>query len=124
MAGHSDPARCEYCGRKNGPLTQLEGDLEVSADTKLHKPRLCEPCGRIAAARKRRVKITACQIIPPQRFGDTAKVLVALNDSDDFELLFDYFNDELHFHAMEFVGLTKDEALDLKAARDETWLRS
>lgn len=38
--------------------------------------------------------------------------------------LFDYYPDELHFAADEFIGLTPEQAHELKFQRDKAYLQS
>ncbi len=49
-------------------------------------------------------------------------VFVTINDEE--ERLFDYYPDELSFHSGEFIGLTREEAIDLKRKKDVAYLRS
>lgn len=58
------------------------------------------------------------------RFGD--KVAVALMDdgSEVEEHVFHWFSDELSFIPNELIGLTLEEARDLRTARDIAYLRS
>lgn len=73
-------------------------------------------------------KIVAARILPPQRFGDEAKVFVNLaDDVHAFQpevQLFSYFNDEISFTARELLGLTADQALELRHKRDVAYLQS
>lgn len=72
-------------------------------------------------------KIVAVRILPPQAFGDEAKVFVNLaDDTHAFQpemQLFSYFNDEISFTARELLGLTVDQALELRHARDVAYLQ-
>lgn len=45
-------------------------------------------------------------------------------DGTDYEMLFEYYPDELSFRPSEFVGLTKAEAITLKHQKDLAYLRS
>ncbi len=49
-------------------------------------------------------------------------VFVTINDEE--ERLFDYYPDEISFHSGEFIGLTLEEARDLKHKKDVAYLRS
>ena len=66
-------------------------------------------------------KIVAARIIPPQRFGDTAMVHVTIGSEAEVPL-FSYFNDEISFTAAELIGLTADQAHDLRHAKDVAYL--
>ena len=50
--------------------------------------------------------------------------LVAIYDDESSEVIFEYYNDEMTFDPREFIGLTKDEALDLYHRKDIAYLRS
>lgn len=58
------------------------------------------------------------------RYGD--KVAVALMDdgSEVEEHVIHWFSDELQFSPSELIGLTLEEARDLKQERDVAYLRS
>lgn len=69
------------------------------------------------------MKITKAEIIPPSGWGDHAKVIATFSDGSEAEVV-RYFTDELSFTAEEFVGLTKDEAVELYYQRDKAYLQS
>lgn len=48
---------------------------------------------------------------------------VKYEDSDEFERLFSYYNDEISFTKDELIGLTEDEAFDLKRQKDIYYLQ-
>ena len=70
-------------------------------------------------------RITAARITElPKRFSDPIpKVLVKFGDVEEVEL-FDYFPDEISFKADEFIGLTRNQALELKGRKDLAYLQS
>jgi hypothetical protein len=45
-------------------------------------------------------------------------------EDDTKEQLFEFYPDEISFRAEEFVGLTRQEALDLRHKKDVSYLRS
>ena len=64
--------------------------------------------------------IAFCEII---RNRYTNEVVVTYDD-DSVEMIFRYYPDELSFSQYEFVGLTRDEALELFEHKDLLYLRS
>ena len=64
--------------------------------------------------------IVLCEIV---RNRYTNEVIVTYDD-DSVEMIFRYYPDELAFSEHEFVGLTKDEALELFEHKDLAYLRS
>ena len=40
------------------------------------------------------------------------------------ERLFDYYPDEIQFHSSEFLGLTREQGVELKLKKDGAYLRS
>jgi hypothetical protein len=72
-------------------------------------------------------KIVSARITTPSRlgqFGDMAKIHVKFENSDTEELLFSYFHDEISFTSQELIGLTVDEAEQLRHKKDVAYLRS
>lgn len=71
-------------------------------------------------------KITDCKITDrPKSFTDPLpKVLVRLDSGSTWHELFDFFPDEIDFKATELMGLTPDEARELKRQKDLAFLRS
>jgi len=53
--------------------------------------------------------------------GDV-KVVARMSDDSEVEL-FSYYSNELSFSMGELVGLTKEQAIDLKCRRDGEYLR-
>lgn len=56
------------------------------------------------------------------RYGD--KEAVATMDDGSEEIVIHWFSDELSFAPSDFIGLTVEEARDLKQERDIAYLRS
>jgi|1186.fasta_scaffold232514_3 hypothetical protein len=56
------------------------------------------------------------------RYGNMAAIATMEDGEEKF--VFAWFDDELCFTASEFVGLTIEEARDLKQAKDIAYLRS
>jgi hypothetical protein len=69
-------------------------------------------------------KIISARIETPIRFGDMAKIHVKFEGNDAEELLFSYFHDEITFSSLELIGLTVDEAEQLRHKKDVAYLRS
>ena len=71
--------------------------------------------------------IVACEIGPyPKSFADffnMPKVAVTYNDGKE-ETLFSFYPDELSFSEREFIGLTRDQAMNLRHRKDVAYLRS
>ncbi len=57
-------------------------------------------------------------------WGGSGRVLGLFGDDDVPVFLFTYYYDELTFTEAEFVGKTKEEALELYRQRDIEYLRS
>jgi hypothetical protein len=71
-------------------------------------------------------KIVHCIIQPGRSMFDLPEVFVRYQgQSQDAPLtkLFDYLPDEISFSAEEIVGLTTDEALDVKRQKDLAYIR-
>ncbi len=64
-------------------------------------------------------RIKLCEIT---ELGYTSEVDVMYDDGS-VEMLFRYYPDELSFEEHEFIGLTKNEALELFRLRDKAYLR-
>lgn len=68
--------------------------------------------------------ITKC-LIKGSIVDPTVNVVeVWLNDEPDWQVLFTYYPNELHFYENEFIGLTVEDALKLRLERDLEYLRS
>jgi len=60
----------------------------------------------------------------PKTFTDPMPKVIATFDDGLVKELFEYYPDELHFTAEEFVGLTEEAAYQLKMEKDTAYLRS
>jgi hypothetical protein len=69
-------------------------------------------------------KIVAARVLLPASFGDMAMVMIKLDGETEERKLFDYFHDEISFTAQELVGLTADQAHDLRHKKDVAYLQS
>ena len=69
--------------------------------------------------------IVACKIGPyPKSFFDPMpKVAVTFDDGKE-ETLFSFYPDELSFSEREFIGLTRDQAMNLRHRKDVAYLQS
>ena len=66
-------------------------------------------------------KIVECHINPGMKIGvhfECPEVFVKYSEADDFESLFTYYSDEISFSSSEFIGLTDEEAHNLKFNKD------
>jgi len=71
------------------------------------------------------MKITSASISPlPKDLFDPMPIVTATFEDGSTRRLFDYFPDEITFTEDEFVGLTLDEAFDLKHKKDVAYLKS
>jgi len=75
-------------------------------------------------AKKPELLIKACTITAmPRTFSDPMpKVIVTFTD-DTVKELFSYYPDEISFRSNEFVGLTEDQARNLRFQRDKQYLQ-
>lgn len=61
----------------------------------------------------------------PKQFGDPMPMVKIILEGEDTEQdLFDYYPDEISFHASEFIGLTIEQARSLKGKKDRQYLQS
>jgi len=69
--------------------------------------------------------ITSCRItaLPQSWMDPMPKVFVKIDDEDE-QFLFSYYPDEISFSSSEFIGLTIDEAHNLKFKKDKNYLQS
>ena len=56
------------------------------------------------------------------RWGASARVMVRFDEKHDFEELFVYFHDEIEFTEADFIGKTRDEALQVFTKCDIQYL--
>lgn len=69
-------------------------------------------------------RITKC-LIKGSIVDPTVNVVeVWLNNEPDWQVLFTYYPNETQFYDDEFIGLTVEDALDLRLERDLEYLRS
>ena len=67
-----------------------------------------------------KARITA---LPKSLFDPMPEVHVTTEDGEE-QKLFEYYPDEISFTPEEFIGLTLDEARDLKRQKDLKYLQS
>jgi len=60
----------------------------------------------------------------PKKFGDPMPFVTATFEDGSKEMLFEYYPDEISFTEAEFIGLTKDQAIELRHKKDVDYLRS
>jgi hypothetical protein len=70
-----------------------------------------------------RIKSARITDMPKKMFDPMPKVIAVLENDEEKEL-FEYYPDELSFTPDEFVGLTVDEAYELRHKKDVAYLRS
>ncbi len=61
--------------------------------------------------------------MPKSLLDPVPEVHVTFGDGEE-KLLFSYYPDEISFHPSEFVGLTEQQARDLRRKKDLAYLRS
>jgi hypothetical protein len=64
-----------------------------------------------------------CGKMPTFMFDNMPIVTVTYKDGSTEEL-FSYYPDEIQFCSAEFIGLTREEAIDLRRQKDIAYLRS
>ena len=75
------------------------------------------------------MKIKSCEVtalprpMPEGMFDKMPEVHVTYED-DTKEKLFTFYPDEISFTSSEFVGKTREEALDLQRKKDVAYIRS
>lgn len=70
-------------------------------------------------------RITECKIGPyPENFYDPMPEVRVTLDNGAEKVLFEFYPDELSFRPTEFIGLTEQEAVELKVRKDTAYLRS
>ncbi len=70
-------------------------------------------------------KITGARITYPNGFTDMTPATVFVNvDKGAEQTLFTFYHDEINFRSDEFIGLTLEEAKDLKRQKDTAYIRS
>ena len=69
--------------------------------------------------------IAACKIGPyPKSFFDPMPKVAVTYDDGTEETLFTFYPDELSFSEREFIGLTLDQAMQLRHRKDVAYLQS
>ncbi len=68
------------------------------------------------------MKITSARIAYGKDRWALPEVFVVIDRIE--EKLFEYYPDEIQFRPSEFLGLTREEALDLKRKKDIAYLQS
>ena len=66
------------------------------------------------------MKIKECTI----KLGNYENTVSVVYENGTTEDLFSYYNDELTFSPTEFIGLTKEESIDLFVKKDKEYLQS
>ena len=68
--------------------------------------------------------ITKC-IISKSTIDPTVNIVkVWINDEPDWQIIFTYYPNEIRFDPEELIGLTVEDALNLRLERDLEYLRS
>jgi len=67
--------------------------------------------------------VSHCEIEPPKRFGDKAKVNVIFTNGSA-KTVVEYFDDELSFYPSEFIGLTQNQCSELHTKKDIAYIQS
>jgi hypothetical protein len=70
------------------------------------------------------MKIKAAKITSSRNRYGNVEFRAVMEDGTEDVLVFAWFNDELSFAPQEIVGLTIEEARDLKQSRDIAYLQS
>ena len=70
-------------------------------------------------------KIITCTIsAQPKKLFDPMPEVTVTYDDGTTEELFEYFPDEISFTESEFIGLTRDQAHELRHRKDVAYLQS
>jgi hypothetical protein len=69
-------------------------------------------------------QIVSVEIKQPEKFGDMAHIHVKVADDNAKFLLFSYYADEISFSSAELLGLTVDQANELRHKKDVAYLQS
>jgi len=71
------------------------------------------------------MKIVDCKISDyPKSMADPLPKVTVTLENGEVKDLFDFYSDEISFSSKEFIGLTVEEAFDLKCKKDCDYLRS
>lgn len=68
--------------------------------------------------------ITECKIERSKVDPSVTDVWVCTDEESEWNVLFTFFDDEISFFDEELIGLTEDEAYELRQMRDLEYLRS
>ena len=68
--------------------------------------------------------IETCFIEPSTGMFSSPKVMVKYKGESEYELLFEYYPDEISFSAGEFIGLTAEQGRKLKFTKDKAYLQA
>jgi len=69
------------------------------------------------------MKISSARITPlPRSFSDPMPTVYVTLEGGEEQELFDYYPDEISFSPAEFVGLTLEQARNLKYKKDRAYL--
>jgi hypothetical protein len=60
----------------------------------------------------------------PQGMFDPMPEVIATFEDGSTKSLFPFYPDEIMFQASEFIGLTEEEAMDLRHSKDVAYLQS
>lgn len=64
-----------------------------------------------------------CGVMPKSLF-DKMPIVTVTHEDGTSEEIFSYYPDEISFTSAELIGLTREEAIDLKRRKDIAYLRS
>ena len=70
-----------------------------------------------------KIKSAIITAMPKSLFDPMPEVIATFEDSSE-KSLFSFYPDEIQFKDNEFIGLTEDQARDLKRKKDLAFLRS
>ena len=71
------------------------------------------------------MKIIKCSIGPyPKNIFDNMPVVQVTLEDKTTKTLFEFYPDEIDFNESEFIGLTENEARQLKFKKDKQYLQS
>lgn len=68
-------------------------------------------------------KVVSAEIVEATGFHGNKQVVAKMSDEEEC-MLFSYYDDEIQFQAVEFIGMTKDDALEHFRRRDVAYLQS
>ncbi len=68
--------------------------------------------------------VNEAKVVPGQGLSGEAKVEVKFEGDDEWTVLFTFFEDEISFKKEELIGLSENDARDLKYLKDVAYIRS